>query len=192
MRLGVLIGIVLIAIAGFVGISKAGEIWGLGKTSASTSNDAISVDSDGDVTVGGKLTVVGTLVGGGITVTGLEIGTDVQAYDADLTTWATVTPSANGKSLVAGANYAAMRGLLDLEIGTDVQAYDADLTTWATVTPSANGKTLVAGASYAAMRGLLDLEIGTDVPAKGSYSGSLTIDSVTSITVVNGVITTWN
>ena len=50
---------------------------------------------------------------------GLEIGTDVQAYDADLDTWAGLTPSANAQSLVTAANYAAMRGLLDLEAGTD-------------------------------------------------------------------------
>jgi hypothetical protein len=37
--------------------------------------------------------------------------------------------SANGRSLISAANYAAMRALLDLEIGTDVQAFDADLTT---------------------------------------------------------------
>lgn len=35
--------------------------------------------------------------------------------------------SANGKSLVTAANYAAMKALLDLEIGTDVQAYNATL-----------------------------------------------------------------
>jgi hypothetical protein len=57
---------------------------------------------------------------------GLAIGTNVQAYDADLTTWATLTPSANAQSLVTAANYAAMRTLLGLVIGTDVQAYDAD------------------------------------------------------------------
>jgi len=45
-----------------------------------------------------------------------------QAADADLTTWATVTPSANGQSLVSAANYAAMRTLLDIEPGVD---YDA-------------------------------------------------------------------
>jgi hypothetical protein len=56
----------------------------------------------------------------------LEIGTDVQAYDADLTTWAGLTPSANAQSLVTAANYAAMRTLLGLVIGTDVQSYDAD------------------------------------------------------------------
>jgi len=48
-----------------------------------------------------------------------DIGVSVQAYDAQLDTWSGVTPSANGQSLVAAADYAAMRGLLDLEAGTD-------------------------------------------------------------------------
>lgn len=42
----------------------------------------------------------------------LEVGTDVQAYDADLTTWAGLTPSANAQSLVTAADYAAMLTLL--------------------------------------------------------------------------------
>lgn len=45
--------------------------------------------------------------------------TTYQPLDSDLTTWAGVTPSANGQSLVSAANYAAMRTLLDLEAGTD-------------------------------------------------------------------------
>jgi hypothetical protein len=100
-----------------------------------------------------------------------DIGSTVQAYDADLTTWAGITPSANAQSLVSAANYAAMKVLLDLEIGTDVQAYDADLTTWASITPSANAQSLVSAANYAAMRALLDLEIGIDVQA---YDADLT------------------
>ena len=63
---------------------------------------------------------------------GLAIGTNVQAFSANLTTWSSVAPSANGQSLVSAANYAAMRTLLGLVIGTNVQAYDADLDTWAT------------------------------------------------------------
>jgi hypothetical protein len=80
--------------------------------------------------------------------------------------------SANGSSLVAAADYAAMRALLDLEAGTDFyskaaadaafQPLDGDLTTWAGLTPSANAQSLVTAANYAAMRTLLDLEAGTD------------------------------
>lgn len=61
------------------------------------------------------------------TTLGLEIGTNVQAYDADLTTYAGITPSANVQSFLGAANYAAMKTQLALTIGTDVQAYDAGL-----------------------------------------------------------------
>jgi len=55
-----------------------------------------------------------------------------QVYDADLTTYAGITPSANVQSLLGAADYPAMKVLLDLEIGTDVQAYDAQLDTLST------------------------------------------------------------
>lgn len=96
---------------------------------------------------------------------GLAIGTNVQAYDADLTTWAGLTPSANAQSLVTAIDYAAMRTLLGLVIGTNVQAYDADLTTWAGLTPSANAQSLVTAIDYSAMRTLLSLVPGTNVQA---------------------------
>jgi len=47
----------------------------------------------------------------------VAIGTDVQAYDADLTTWAGITPSANVQSLCAAADYAAMLALLTGQAG---------------------------------------------------------------------------
>lgn len=93
------------------------------------------------------------------------IGVTVQGYDADLATWAGVTSSSNGRSLVSAADYSAMRTLLSLVAGTNVQAFDADLSTWAGVTPSANGQSLVAAADYSAMRTLLSLVPGTNVQA---------------------------
>ncbi len=104
-----------------------------------------------------------------------------QPLDADLTAWAGVTSTANGRALVSAADYAAMRGLLDLEAGTDFlsvsaiaaayQPLDADLTLWAGYTPTANGGALVSAANYAAMKALLGLTVGTDVQA---YDADLT------------------
>jgi hypothetical protein len=50
---------------------------------------------------------------------GLAIGTNVQAFDADLAVWSGISPTANAQSLVSAATYAAMRTLLDLEVGVD-------------------------------------------------------------------------
>ena len=63
---------------------------------------------------------------------------------------AEVVVTANGKSLITAANYAAMRTLLDLESGTDFNAYDLDLTTYAGITPSANAQTIL-GETFAQM-----------------------------------------
>ena len=57
----------------------------------------------------------------------LVIGVNVQAYDADLDTWATITPSANAQALLL-LSYAEMRTNLSLVVGTDVLAPGGDLT----------------------------------------------------------------
>jgi len=72
------------------------------------------------------------------TTLGLVIGTNVQAYSANLTTYAGIAPSANMQTFLGSADYAAMRTNLGLVIGTNVQAYSATLTSWA-------GKTVPTG-----------------------------------------------
>lgn len=94
-----------------------------------------------------------------------------QAADADLTTYAGITPSANIQTFLGAADYAAMRTQLGLVVGTNVQAYDADLTTYAGITPSANTQTFLGAADYAAMRTQLGLVVGTNVQA---YDADLT------------------
>lgn len=58
---------------------------------------------------------------------GLVIGTNVQAYNANLTTYAGIPPSADVQTLLGSADFAAIRNNLRLVVGTDVQAYDGDL-----------------------------------------------------------------
>jgi len=55
---------------------------------------------------------------------GLTIGSNVQAYDADLTTWAGITPSANVQSFLGAADFSAMRGLLDVPRKTHLRPVD--------------------------------------------------------------------
>ena len=106
---------------------------------------------------------------------GLTIGTNVQAYDADLTTYASITPSANIQSLLGSADYATARTNLGLAIGTNVQAYNANLTTFAGIAPSANIQTLLGSADYATARTNLGL-------------GSIATQAVSSVAITGGTI----
>lgn len=144
--------------------------------------EALAV-TDGNVIVGNGSTWVAESGSTARASLGLAIGTNVQAYDADLTTYAGITPSANVQTMLGSANNAEIRSNIGLAIGTNVQAYDADLTTWAGVTPSANGQSLVAAANYSAMRTLLTLVPGTDIQA---YDADLTSIAGGIIGVVKG------
>lgn len=135
-----------------------------------------------NVSVGEIKVLPGATVQEASLLTDADIGATVQAYDADLTTWASLTPSANAQSLVTAANYAAMRTLLDLEAGTDFysisgadaafQPLDADLTSWAGVTRAAGFDTFAATPTTANFLSLvtdetfvMDTDIGVTVQA---------------------------
>jgi hypothetical protein len=106
---------------------------------------------------------------------GLAIGTNVQAYDADLAaiagltsaadtlpyftgsgTASTTTMTAAGRALIDDADATAQRATLGLVIGTNVQAYDADLADIAGVTRT-KGDLIVASSSA-----WTDLAVGTN------------------------------
>ena len=117
--------------------------------------------------------------------------------------------TANGKSLVTAADYAAMRALLDLEVGTDFlspaaiaaayQPLDGDLTAIAALTSAADkgiqftgagtaatydltaaGKALLDDADASAQRTTLGLVIGTNVQAYSSVLANTTASFTTA------------
>lgn len=79
----------------------------------------------------------------------LEVGTDVQAYSANLDEYAGVNPTAAGLALLDDADASAQRTTLGLAIGTNVQAYDAELAALAGLTSAADKGIQFTGAGTA-------------------------------------------
>lgn len=105
----------------------------------------------------------------------LEIGTDLQAYDADLTTIAGLTATTDNfivsvASAWASRTPAQVRTTLGLVIGTNVQAWDADLDTIAGLTATTDNFMVAVSSAWASrtpsqVRTTLGLVIGTNVQA---------------------------
>jgi len=116
---------------------------------------------------------------------GVAIGTDVQAYDAELAAIAGLVSAADklpyftgsgtaaladftaaGRALVDDATAAAQRATLGLVIGTDVQAYDADIPTVA-----ASQAEMEAG-TEAALRSMSPLRVKQAISALGAAAAT--------------------
>jgi hypothetical protein len=96
-----------------------------------------------------------------------------QPLDSDLSYLAGFTPTANVKSILNAADYAAIKALLDLEIGTDVQAYNSILTTLA----AGGSNNTLFGKSNAGVYGFFNsfTPILTAAPASDdTYTGTIT------------------
>ena len=120
---------------------------------------------------------------------GLVIGTDVQAYDAQLADIAGLTPTDNGVVIGNGTNFVVESGStlktsLGLTIGTDVQAYDAQLTDIAGLTPSDGNFIVGDGTNFIAESGSTartSLGLGS-IATQDSSNVTITGGSVTGIT----------
>ena len=181
---------------------------------------ANNVYTTGVITAFGRSLVDDVDASAGRTTLGVVIGTDVQAYDAELAAIAGLTSAADkgiqftgtgtaavfdlttaGKALLDDVDASAQRTTLGLAIGTNVQAYDAQLADVAGLSPTDNGVIIGNGSNFVletgdTLRTSLGLAIGTDVApiASPTFTGTVNASGLilSGDLTVNGTTTTVN
>jgi hypothetical protein len=125
----------------------------------------------------------------------LEIGTDVQAFDADLSAIAALSPSNDDliqRKAGAWTNRTMAQLIADLAaLGTTFQPLDSDLTAIAALTTTSFGRSLLAAADAAALRTLAGAVIGTNVQAWDTDLDAIAALGVTNDSIIQGKAGVW-
>lgn len=138
-------------------------------------NALVGLDTaDGNFIVGNGTTWVAE---GGATARaslGLAIGTDVQAYSANLALWAAASPSGYLTTASAATTY-----LTSVAAAAAYQPLNTDLTAIAALTTTTFGRAFLALADEATFKAAVNLEIGVDVQGYDADTAKLDVEDQT-------------